>query len=115
MSITTMREAAYAPDTKDATWIPEVAARGWVILTKDKTIRRDSLELGAVLAARAFYFTLGGQNYLAAEMVAIILHHRTTMERLVMHRDPPVVAQLNRHEVLLRGDDGKLRMIKRKP
>ncbi len=68
MSITTMREAAYAPDTKDATWIPEVAARGWVILTKDKTIRRDSLELGAVLAARAFYFTLGGQNYLADEI-----------------------------------------------
>ena len=74
--------------------IPEVAARRWVILTKDKAIHRDSLELRAVLAAHAYYFTLGGGNYTGAEMAEIILHHRATMERLVVHRGPPIVAQL---------------------
>jgi hypothetical protein len=114
MTLTTMHEAGYAPDTKDAVWIPEVAERRWVILTKDKNIRHDSLELRAVLTASAFYFTLGGGNYTAADMVQIILHHRPTVQRLVTYREPPVVAQLNRNELLLRGDDGKVRMVKRK-
>lgn len=65
MDIITLAEAGYALDTEDAVWIPEVARTQWVILTKDKAIRRDSLELGAALVSRAFYFTLGGGNYTA--------------------------------------------------
>jgi hypothetical protein len=85
-----------------------------VILTKDKAIRRDSLELRAVLAAEAFYFTLGGGNYTGSEMAEIILYHHATIERLVAHRDPPIVAQLNRHELLLRRNDGALQAVKRR-
>ena len=114
MDVITLAEAGYAHDTEDAEWIPEVAAKQWVILTKDKAIRRDSIELGAALASRAFYFTLGGANYTAEEMAAIIVHHLVTIERIVRHRAPPVIAQLNRQELLLRGDDGMLRTVKRK-
>jgi hypothetical protein len=56
----------------------------------------------------------GGGNYSAQDMAAIILRHRATIERLIKHRDPPVVAQLNRHELLLRDKDGELRPVKRK-
>jgi len=115
MDIVTLAEAEFAPDTEDAIWIPTVAARGWVILTKDKRIRRDSLELGAVLAAEAVYFTLGGANYTAEEMASIILYHRPTIERLVLHRKPPIVAQLNREALLLRDKTGDLQKVKRKP
>jgi hypothetical protein len=114
MDIITLAEAGYAHDTEDAVWIPEVAAKHWVILTKDRAIRRDSIELGAALVSRAFYFTLGGGNYAAKEMGSIILHHLATIEALVRHRQAPVIAQLNRHELLLRSDDGELRPIKRK-
>lgn len=28
------------PDTKDAVWIPQVAEWGWILVTRDKRIRR---------------------------------------------------------------------------
>jgi len=115
MDVITLAEASFESDTEDAVWIPAVAAKHWVILTKDKRIRRDSLELTAVLTARAFYFTLGGGNYTAEDMARIILHHRSAIERLVRHQTPPVIAQLNRHELLLRSSDGELQPVKRKP
>jgi hypothetical protein len=114
MDIITLVEAGYAQDAQDAAWIPEVAAQRWVILTKDKAIRRDSIELRAVLTARAYYFTLGGGNYTGAAMAEVILYHRPTIERIVGHREPPVVAQLNRHELLLRKGDGSLQPVKRR-
>ena len=114
MMLTTMEEAGYPRDAKDVDWIPEVAARGWVILTKDKNIRRTSLELEAVLASDARFFTLGKASYSAAAMAAIVLHHRDTIERLVLYRQAPVIVQINKGEVLLRGKDGQLRRVKRK-
>lgn len=50
------------------------------ILTKDKNIRRDSLELRAVLTTKAYYFTLGKADRSAREMGEIILCHRPTIE-----------------------------------
>jgi hypothetical protein len=114
MDLITLAEAGYEHDAEDAEWIPKVAGKGWVILTKDKRIRLDSLELGAALASRAYYFTLGGGNYTGAEMADIILYHRSTIERLVRHRQPPIVAQLNRAELLLRAADGSLHPVKRR-
>jgi hypothetical protein len=34
----------FAADTPDADWLSEVGKRGWVVLTKDKEIRRNQLE-----------------------------------------------------------------------
>jgi hypothetical protein len=115
MHVKTMQEEGFPPDVEDTTWIPLVAERGWAIVTKDKNIRRDSLELRAVLAARAYYFTLGKADRSAIAMGEIILHHRVTIDRLIVHRAPPVVAQINATEVLLRGADGELRPVKRRP
>ena len=39
-----------APDTE---WIPEVARRDWVMITKDQHIRRNPLERAAYRSARA--------------------------------------------------------------
>jgi hypothetical protein len=47
-------------------------------------------------------------------MAQIILYHRPTIERLVTNAAPPVIAQLNKHELLLRHADGSLRPAKRK-
>jgi hypothetical protein len=51
------------PQTElDKNWIPNVTARGWVILTKDKNIRRPSGEREDVLLAGAKVFTLTSGN-----------------------------------------------------
>lgn len=67
-----------------------------------------------MLDARARYFTLGKADRKAQEMAEIILHHRAAIERLLANRKPPVVAQINKSEVLLRLPNGELRKVKRK-
>ncbi len=38
----------FPPDTSDETWLAEIGARGWVILTHDRRIRYKPNELAAV-------------------------------------------------------------------
>ena len=32
-------QSVYPPDTPDAVWLPDVASKGWVVITKDKFIK----------------------------------------------------------------------------
>lgn len=42
-----------SPAVKDTQWIPEVAARGWLIITRDRRIQEHRLEITAVREHRA--------------------------------------------------------------
>jgi hypothetical protein len=57
-----MIEEGFPEDVSDAAWLPDVGARGWVILTKDKRIRRRAIEHDAIIAsgAGAFILVAGG-------------------------------------------------------
>jgi hypothetical protein len=48
----------FPPDTPDAVWIPDVARRGWILVTRDKRIRKRPLEVHALAHAKlsAFIF-----------------------------------------------------------
>lgn len=37
-----------SPDVKDSVWIPDVAARGWLIVTRDRAIQENRAEINAV-------------------------------------------------------------------
>lgn len=52
----------------DDVWIPSVAARGWVILTKDKEMRHRRLEIEAVRRNQAYWITFGSGNGSANQM-----------------------------------------------
>ena len=39
----------FAGDMPDVDWIPKVAAKNWVLITKDQNIRRNAQELGELL------------------------------------------------------------------
>ena len=51
----------FKPDCPDVDWLPEVARNKWVLLTKDKGIRRRPIERQALLipGARSFILTAG--------------------------------------------------------
>jgi hypothetical protein len=51
----------FAQDAPDEEWLPEVARRGWIAVTKDNAIRRGFLQRLAVAqaGARLFVFTPG--------------------------------------------------------
>ena len=81
----------FAEATPDAVWIPDVTARGWVILTKDKNIRRPRGEREDVLLAGAKVFTLTSGNMSGAAMAQALVERLADMERVGSSQEPPFV------------------------
>lgn len=72
----------YPQTSADVDWIPAVSSRGWVILTKDKNIRRSRGERADLIAANARVFTLTSGNMTGATMAHYFIVHLDDMERL---------------------------------
>jgi predicted nuclease of predicted toxin-antitoxin system len=86
----------FATDARDAEWLAEVGARGWVVVTSDQRIRYRQNELGALLRHRvkAFAFTQG--NLTAEEMAEIFLKALPKILRLVKKSHEPFIASISR-------------------
>jgi hypothetical protein len=50
------------PRTDDPIWIPEVARRGWLVITRDSKIQQHRAEVAAVRDHRACMVALAGQE-----------------------------------------------------
>ena len=50
------------PATRDDVWIPEVASRGWLILTRDSRIQQHPAEIAAVKSNNARMVALSGDE-----------------------------------------------------
>lgn len=75
----------------DKDWIPDVTSRGWVVLTKDKNIRRPRHEREDVLLAGARVFTLGSGNMRGEQMAAVLIEHLDEIERIATTQAAPFV------------------------
>jgi predicted nuclease of predicted toxin-antitoxin system len=87
----------------DAEWLPIVSRNQWIILTKDKEIRYNELEISAIITnkAREFFFRSG--NWSGAEMAEILGKALPKMKRLVRRTEAPFIASITRSgEVHLR-------------
>ena len=51
-----------ATETLDTDWIPEVASRGWLIITRDSHIQDNRAEIATVRAHNARMVVLGGRD-----------------------------------------------------
>jgi hypothetical protein len=75
----------FEPDTQDAIWIPEAGAKRWVVVTKDTAMRRNPLEIGALLASKTavfFFANAGLTGPKVGEALALALPGmRTAMRR----------------------------------
>jgi predicted nuclease of predicted toxin-antitoxin system len=71
---------------KDVEWLPKAGERGFVVLSKDKAMRRTPLEVAAVRDARVHYFSLTRGNLTAAQMAAAILTAVPQIEGIVRSR-----------------------------
>jgi len=58
----------YASDAEDVAWIPAIAAKGWVIVTRDFAIKRKPTERDAWTAANATVLMLRGEKLSAEDM-----------------------------------------------
>jgi hypothetical protein len=75
--------------TPDSVWIPDVTARGWVVLTKDKNIRRPHGEREDVLIAKARVFTLTSGNMNGQSMAELFIRYLAEIERIAREQTPP--------------------------
>lgn len=89
----------FPQDALDEEWLPLCGERGWVVLTKDKAIRRRLLERQALLSAgvRAFFLTSGSMT--GAEMAGAFLRCLPAMSQLIENEDAPFIALVSRSGV----------------
>jgi hypothetical protein len=87
------------PAVPDAVWIPEIAQRGWIAVTKDNEIRRNPVELAALHRARARHVFLGARKLTGEEQAACLVEHWKTIESVVAHKAAPLLVLVTRQAV----------------
>jgi hypothetical protein len=102
------------PKVEDRVWIPQVTARGWVILTKDKAIRRTPVEIEALRNANARYVCLSAGNMRGDEQAACLIAHWRTIDSVVVSKPVPLIVSVTRaHVQWLDGDTWRVPKRKR--
>jgi len=80
----------------DEVWLPFVAERGWVVLTKDKQNRYNELERDAVRRNRVREFYFGSGNFTGSEMAAALVTATPQMREICRTYNAPVVGSITR-------------------
>ncbi len=86
----------FPQDTEDVEWLTEVGKRNWLVLTKDKWIRRRQLERDALLAAKLRVFCFMSGNVPFREMAEIISKALPSILKLAETTKPPFIAGIYR-------------------
>lgn len=95
----------FEPDAPDADWLLEVGKERWIIVTRDKAIRRRPAEIAAVRAAGVHVFALTSGNLSAAESASIIVSAWPHIKRAIANIQPPQLWAVDR--------SGRVKPIKR--
>jgi hypothetical protein len=85
----------FAPATPDAEWMPTVGSWGWVVLTKDKGMRRKPAEIAALKAARLAVFTLARGDMTGEEAARLFITNRLNIGRFLKNHHPPFIAHVS--------------------
>lgn len=94
----------FQPSAPDPEWIAEVGRRGWLVVTRDKNIRRRPNELRAVRDAGVHMFALTSGNLSAADTAAIIIKAWPAIRREATQTPAPALFSVSR--------SGDLRLLK---
>lgn len=86
--------------TLDETWLPFVAERAWVVLTKDKRNRYNEIERDAMRRYRVREFYFGSGNFTGAEMAQALEKAIPEMKKISRICNPPVVGSVTRSGVV---------------
>lgn len=79
--------------TPDAEWLPQVGARGWVLLTVDARLRYNRLEQDAIMEHGVAVFVLtGGKTH--EEKAGIFLEAHQRILRFLTNHEPPFITKV---------------------
>jgi predicted nuclease of predicted toxin-antitoxin system len=80
-----------APDTE---WLPVVSDRGWVVLTKDKAIAKNQLELMAIARSEVKVFILTSGNLTRQEMAALLVDVLEKLKKFAQGNQAPFIGKV---------------------
>lgn len=80
--------------TPDTDWLPDVGSRGWILITKDKHIRKRELELRALRQERVKAFVLTGSALRGQDQARVLKEALPAMLRLLGRRAETFVARV---------------------
>ena len=85
---------AFGSGAQDVEWLPEVGARGWILITKDKHIRKREIELRALREAGVRAFVLTAAGLTGNEQARVLKDALPAMLRLLRRRATAFVARV---------------------
>jgi hypothetical protein len=71
----------FASGARDAEWLPLIGERRWIVLTKDRHIRRRELEIQAIVNARVRAFVLTAAEVTGPEQATAFVRAMRKMNR----------------------------------
>lgn len=86
----------FPQDAKDEEWLQEAGRLHWVVLTKDREIKRRKLELDALLTGGVRTFALTRRNLSGDEMAEVFAKALPKMLRLLSSKQGPFIATVSR-------------------
>jgi hypothetical protein len=93
----------FEDDCPDANWLPAVGQRRWVVLTKDRHLRSNQVEIAALLASGTASFVLTAASLTGAAMASAFAQALPSMLRFLEKFEVPFVATISA--------SGKVRML----
>ena len=90
----------FARGEDDNVWLPFVAERSWVVVTKDKRNRYNDLEREAIRRSRVREFYFGGGNFTGAEMAKALVIAIPAIRKLCRMFNPPLVGSIARSGII---------------
>ena len=89
--------AVFTQGIKDPEWLAEMAAhRDWIVLTKDKNIRRHRLEVEALSTAMLRVFVITATDLTGEEAGAVVVEAFPKIRRFCAKHDAPFIAGITR-------------------
>lgn len=86
----------FAPAAPDEEWLEVAGREGWIVLTRDKHIRRRHAELEAFQTHEVTVFVLAAGNASAAETAELITRLYGKIQRLAVQAKPPIMYSVTR-------------------
>lgn len=87
----------FPQETEDVVWIPAIAARGWVLITRDQNIRYNALERAAYESARLRGFIVTGKGMNGTELSELMVACLPRMTRKASHAPGPLLYTISRN------------------
>jgi hypothetical protein len=84
-------------DVLDKVWVPAVGAKGWIILSKDRYLRHNAIEIVALLRSNTHSFLLTSGNYTGQEMAAAFIAAMSNIKQIVLRIPAPLVGTVTRN------------------